>query len=153
VTNPNIIHFNIEKDYRDLVSQVRLKSIANTIINYFDLLNIELTISIVGEKKIHELNNDFRFIDSETDVLSFSADELNPETGSKYIGDIIISYPIAEKQSSSSHYLVSDELDLLTIHGLLHLIGYDHERKEEKKQMFAVQSKLVQLIKASTKKN
>jgi probable rRNA maturation factor len=153
VTNPNSIHFNIEKDYRNLVSQVRLKSIANTIINYFDLFNIELTISIVGEKKIRELNNDFRFLDSETDVLSFSADELNPETGNKYLGDIIISYPNAEKQSSLFHHLVGEEIVLLTIHGLLHLLGYDHEIKEEKKQMFAVQSKLVQLIKESTKKN
>lgn len=149
----NIIHINIEKDYRNLVDQARLKFIANTVLIYFGKNDFEFTISIVGEKKIRELNINFRSIDSITDVLSFSANEMNPETRKKYIGDVIISYPIAEKQSLSLHHQISDELGLLTIHGVLHLLGYDHESKEKEKKMFAVQSKFIQLIKEPIKKN
>ena len=149
----NIIHINIEKDYRNLVNQAQLKFTANTVLNYLAKNNFELTVSIVDEKKIRELNSNFRSIDLETDVLSFSANEINPETGKRYVGDIIISYPIAEKQSLSLHHQISNELDLLTIHGVLHLLGYDHESKEEEKQMFAIQSKFVQLIKEPIKKN
>lgn len=149
----NIIHINIEKDYRNLVNQARLKFIANTVLNYFDKNDFECTISIVGEKKIRELNINFRSIDSKTDVLSFSANEMNPETRKNYIGDVIIAYPVAEKQSLSLHHQISDELDLLTIHGVLHLLGYDHESKEKEKKMFAVQSKFIQLIKEPIKKN
>jgi len=149
----NIIHINIEKDFRNLVNQARLKFIANMVLNLFDKNDFEFTISIVGENKIRELNNNFRSINSVTDVLSFSANEMNPENGKNIIGDVIISYPIAEKQSLSLHQQIKDEFDLLTIHGVLHLLGYDHESKKKEKQMFAIQSKLVQQIKEPIKKN
>ena len=71
---------------------------------------------------------------------------MNPETGKVYIGDIVISYPVAEKQSEELGHRVNEEIDLLTIHGVLHLLGYDHASKDEEKQMFSIQSKLIQFI-------
>ena len=116
--------------------------------NYFNKNNLELTISIVSEKKIRDLNQKFRSIDSVTDVLSFSANEINPETGNIYFGDVIISYPVVEKKSKSFNPRICEEMDLLTIHGILHLFGYDHGSKNEEKKMFAMQTKLMKLNKA-----
>ena len=143
----NIIHINIEKAFRNLVNQTLLKSTANTVLKLLNENDFEITISIVGDKKIRELNNEFRSINSETDVLSFSANEINPETAKKYIGDVIISYPVAEIQSKVLHNQIRDEINLLLVHGMLHLLGYDHGSDEEEKQMFAIQSKLTKLIK------
>jgi probable rRNA maturation factor len=142
----NTIHIIIEKEYRNLVDQTQLKVTAKSVLNYFNKKDFEFTISIVSDGKIRELNNNFRSGDSETDVLSFSADEINPETGKAYIGDVVISYPVAEKQSRELNHRISEELNLLTIHGVLHLLGYDHASKVEEKHMFAIQSKLIRLI-------
>ena len=149
----NIINIHIEKAYRNLVNQTRLKLAADTLLDYFHKNNVEITVSIIGEKKIRELNRNYRSINSETDVLSFASDEINPETNKKIIGDVIISYPVAEKQSRAVNNQIGDELELLTIHGVLHLLGYDHETKEGEKIMFAFQSHLVQCIADPLKKN
>lgn len=148
----NIIHINIEKDYRNRVNQHQLQFSANAVLDYSNENNIEFTISIVGEEKIRELNRNYRSIDSETDVLSFSADEINPETGKTIIGDVIISFPMAEKQSKALDQQICDELNLLTIHGVLHLLGYDHQTKEGEKHMFALQANLMQGIREALKK-
>ncbi len=142
----NIIYITIEKEYSNLVNQTQLKITAKSVLNYFKKKNFEFTVSIVSNKKIHELNNKFRLSDSETDVLSFSAEEMDPETGKVYIGDIVISYPAAKKQSEALNHRINEELDLLTIHGVLHLLGYDHASDDEEKHMFSIQSKLIHLI-------
>ena len=99
----------------------------------------ELTIVITGDVEVRELNHQYLGIDAPTDVLSFSAGEVDPETGQKYLGDIIISYPQAEKQALVAGHPVQDELQLLIVHGSLHLLGHDHAEPVEKTAMWAAQ--------------
>ena len=82
-------------------------------------------------------------LDEPTDVLSFSAREKDPDTGQLYLGDIIISYPRAEAQAAAGKHLVLAEVQLLTMHGLLHLLGYDHVEEEQKQAMWAIQSSIL----------
>jgi rRNA maturation RNase YbeY len=147
----NNIHIVVEKDFRNLIDQSLLKSTVKTILEYFNKKDLELTITIASEKTIRNLNKKYRSIDSVTDVLSFSANEINPETGNTYFGDVIISYPVVQKQSRSFGRRISEELSLLTTHGILHLLGYDHGSRKEEKKMVLLQSKLMQLNKAHKK--
>lgn len=101
--------------------------------------NSELTIVIDNDKEIQKLNYQFLGVDAPTDVLSFPSDETDPETQLQYLGDIIISYPRALAQAEAAGESVSDELQLLVVHGVLHLLGFDHAEPEEKAEMWAAQ--------------
>ena len=71
-------------------------------------------------------------IDGPTDVLSFPASEMDPETGVHYIGDILISIPRAQAQADAAGHPLEAEVQLLVVHGVLHLLGHDHAQAEEK---------------------
>jgi probable rRNA maturation factor len=100
----------------------------------------DLTIVLTDDEQLQDLNRDYRDIDAPTDVLSFPASESDPETGRRYIGDILISVQRAEEQASAAGHALESELQLLIVHGVLHLLGYDHGEAEEKVRMWAAQS-------------
>jgi probable rRNA maturation factor len=100
---------------------------------------IDVTLVITDDAQIRDLNRQFREIDSVTDVLSFPSDEIDLDTGKPYLGDILISYPQAFLQAMQIGHPVETELQLLTVHGMLHLLGYDHANEEEKAEMWALQ--------------
>jgi probable rRNA maturation factor len=99
----------------------------------------ELTIVVTNDEQIKVLNKQFRGIDTATDVLSFPADEVDPDDEKKYIGDIILSFPTAEKQSRGSGHILEDEIKLLVVHGVLHLMGFDHDSTTKKTEMWNAQ--------------
>lgn len=105
----------------------------------------DLSIVIEDDARLHELNKAFLDIDAPTDVLSFPSgeEEPDPETGNVYLGDIIISYPRALEQSQAAGHTVMDELRLLAIHGVLHLLGHDHAEPEEKSIMWSAQDEIL----------
>jgi probable rRNA maturation factor len=103
----------------------------------------DLTIVIGDDAQLHELNRQFLGIDAPTDVLSFPADGTDPDSGERYIGDIIISYPRAVAQAASGGHTVQDELQLLVVHGVLHLLGFDHAVPAEKKRMWEIQGQVL----------
>ena len=103
----------------------------------------DLTIVVTGDEEIRELNHQFLDNDAPTDVLSFPAGELDPETGHLYLGDIIISYPRTVDQAGLGQHPVEQELQLLVVHGVLHLLGYDHTGDEDKAKMWAVQAEIL----------
>ncbi|MFH2040741.1 MAG: rRNA maturation RNase YbeY [Chloroflexota bacterium] len=103
----------------------------------------EITLVISDDALIKDLNRQFRKMDSVTDVLSFPSNEIDLDTGKPYLGDIIISYPQALQQADQAGHPVETELQLLTIHGMLHLLGFDHANDEEKKEMWAIQAKIL----------
>ncbi len=91
----------------------------------------EVDVSIVGDESIREMNKEFRNIDAATDVLSFplGADGVydeNPETGAKMLGDIVISIDHALHQAELYGHGIEREVAFLTVHSMLHLLGYDH---------------------------
>lgn len=103
----------------------------------------ELTVVLSDDQQLLELNLQFMGINSTTDVLSFTADEIDPETDSVYLGDVIISYERAQAQASVAGHSLEDELQLLVVHGILHLLGYDHADTHDKAQMWAVQAEIL----------
>ncbi len=101
----------------------------------------DLTILLTGDEEIRALNRDFLSIDAPTDVLSFPADEVDPETGRRYLGDVIISLPRAAAQAAARGHALEAEVQLLVVHGVLHLLGHDHAEAEEKARMWEAQAK------------
>lgn len=106
-----------------------------------------LSIVIVDDAQIQALNRQYRDQDAPTDVLSFAAREggdfVVPEEAALYLGDVIISFPTAGAQAREGGHPVSDELALLTVHGCLHLLGYDHAEEADSARMWARQAELL----------
>jgi probable rRNA maturation factor len=93
------------------------------------LAEAELSILLTGDPEIHDLNLSYRGKDKPTDVLSFPQDaEDNVEGLPKILGDVVISLDTTERQAAEKGHSFDRELTVLLIHGILHLIGYDHER-------------------------
>ena len=93
----------------------------------------EISVTFVDNNRIHELNKEYRNKDSATDVLSFPLGEngeydTNPETGAKMLGDIVISVEHALSQANLYGHGIEREVAFLTVHSMLHLLGYDHEK-------------------------
>lgn len=105
--------------------------------------DVDLSILVDDDKRIKELNLQFLGIDSETDVLSFAANEIDPETGHRYLGDIIISFSRAEKQAQDAGHSTIREIQLLVVHGILHLLGYDHVDNKGKQKMWTIQEEIL----------
>jgi probable rRNA maturation factor len=101
-----------------------------------------LTLLLTDDAQIQQLNRDFRGEDKPTDVLSFPAGATLPGMGEAvaYLGDIAISAPYAQRQAQAAGHPLTAELQLLAIHGVLHLLGYDHGEPEEKADMWAAQT-------------
>jgi probable rRNA maturation factor len=105
-----------------------------------------LSIVLSSERHLQMLNRQHLGIDAPTDVLSFPAGETDPDTGDPYLGDILISYPRAQAQADAGGHSVREELQLLVVHGALHLLDYDHADEESKSRMWAVQGAVLNAI-------
>src|SRR5215216_1623241 len=103
----------------------------------------DLSIVLTEDARLQELNRDYLGIDAPTDVLSFPAAETDPETGSRYIGDILISVPRAQSQANAAGHTLESEVQLLVVHGVLHLLGHDHAQSEEKTRMWQAQAEIL----------
>ncbi len=102
-----------------------------------------LTIVLSDDAQLQELNRDYLGIDAPTDVLSFPLDEPDPETGSRYLGDIILSVERAAAQAAAIGHPLEAEMQLLVVHGILHLNGHDHAEAEEKARMWQAQAEIL----------
>jgi probable rRNA maturation factor len=103
----------------------------------------ELTLLLTDDKKLRQLNRDFRQVDTATDVLSFPDGTTSPDTAIPYLGDIAISVPYATRQAAQTGHDLVAELQLLAIHGTLHLLGHNHANHEEKAAMWATQQTIL----------
>ena len=106
----------------------------------------ELSIVLTDDARLQELNRDYLGIDAPTDVLSFPASETDPQTGARYIGDILISVPRAQSQADAAGHALESELQLLVVHGVLHLLGHDHADPKEKKRMWQAQAEILKSL-------
>lgn len=105
--------------------------------------NGDLTIVLTDDAQLHQLNHDYLGVDAPTDVLSFPAAETDPDTGTPYLGDILISIQRAESQAQSAGHPLEAELQLLVVHGVLHLLGHDHAEPEDKTRMWNAQGQVL----------
>ena len=122
-----------------------LKSVAESVLtDYYDEMP-DFTLTFVDPESIRELNQTYRDVDAVTDVLSFeSGGEYDPETGLAYLGDIVICLDQAQKQADKSGHSLEYEIGLLEIHGLLHLLGYDHADEKQRREMWSHQDKYLE---------
>jgi probable rRNA maturation factor len=109
-------------------------------------LDAELSIILTNDARLQELNLNYLEVDAPTDVLSFPASETDPETGARYIGDILISVPRARAQAEAAGHPLEAEVQLLVVHGLLHLLGHDHARAADKARMWKAQAEVLQRL-------
>lgn len=109
-------------------------------------IDSDVTIVLTDDKQLHDLNKEFLDVDSPTDVLSFPASETDPETGTVYLGDILISIPRASEQAQAAGHPIEAETQLLVVHGVLHLLGYDHASDEEKSLMWSKQAEVLERL-------
>ncbi|HOO68526.1 MAG TPA: rRNA maturation RNase YbeY, partial [Bacilli bacterium] len=107
--------------------------------------NIEIGIIFVDNKKIKELNKEYRNIDRETDVITFRLEDYEKVSYNNInvLGDIYISLDKAKSQSEEYGHSYLRELSFLVIHGFLHLLGYDHMNKEDEEKMFKLQEEIL----------
>ena len=108
----------------------------------------ELCLKAVDEATITELNSRWMDGDGPTDVLAFPMDELRPglvdeEPEEGVLGDLVLCPAVAARQAETAGHDLDAELDLLTVHGILHLLGYDHAEPEEHREMFGLQDELL----------
>ena len=106
----------------------------------------ETTIVLTDDAQLHSLNRQFLGIDAPTDVLSFPGGETDPDSQALYLGDVIISLSRAQAQAAAGGYALQDELQLLIVHGMLHLLGHDHAEEEEKAIMWAAQTEILESL-------
>jgi probable rRNA maturation factor len=139
-----MIYTQVDDSYAQFVDIAALEKAASAVLIHEETSDLAaLSIIIQGDEELRLLNLEFLGNDTPTDVLSFPADETDPDTGEHYLGDIIISFQQASRQSEQAGHPVIAELQLLVIHGTLHLLGYDHAEPEEKMDMWSAQSELI----------
>ena len=145
----NRTNFELTDEIKETLEKVCLKSLQYEEFNE----DCEISLSIVTNDEIHDINKQFRNIDSPTDVLSFpqltfeEGEEADVnENGEIVLGDIIISIDRAKEQAEEYGHSLKRELAFLSVHSMLHLMGYDHMVPEEEEDMFRRQKEI--LIKA-----
>lgn len=136
-----MIHFDARQNFSDTSLLQRAAHLALGAES-----DADLTIVLTDDAQLHELNREYLGVDAPTDVLSFPASESDPETGRPYLGDILISIPRAERQAQAAGHSLEDEVQLLVIHGTLHLLGHDHAEAGEKSRMWAAQAEVLERL-------
>lgn len=104
--------------------------------------NLEFNVIIINNEEIHKINKEYRGIDRPTDVISFALEDykdIKYENDYRVLGDIYISIDKVKEQAKEYGHSEKRELAFLAVHGLLHLLGYDHMEKEDEKVMFSKQ--------------
>jgi probable rRNA maturation factor len=138
-----MIHIESEFPFSE---ELLRRAVSAALLHQSETLDSELTIVLTGDTRLHELNRDYLDVDAPTDVLSFPASEMDPETGARYIGDILISMPRARAQADAAGYPLESEVQLLVVHGVLHLLGHDHAQAREKARMWQAQAEILERL-------
>ena len=129
-----------------------LKATLQTGARLLNLPNESVTVlTLTGDEHLREYNRRYRGLDEPTDVLAFAAQEKPsdqrfqaPPGTEHWLGDIVISLPRARRQAKEAGHPVDDEVRLLAVHGLLHLLGYDHAEVDEERTMTALTKRILE---------
>ena len=120
------------------LSKVPFVKALDQILNLLNLKGVSVSLLLCTDERIHELNKTYRGKDKPTDVLSFAQREGEfADPNDPLLGDVVISVDTAIRQASEYNHKLSAELELLLVHGVLHLLGYDHMEDEEAEEMEA----------------
>jgi len=153
-TQPKYIQIEDNLRLVDTMSTEDLYRLENISLQVFEYLGLdptsELSIVIATDEFVRELNAQHRKIDKTTDILSFPADPLPPEIEDQeapYLGDLVIAYHYSLGQAAAHQHRPQDEFTLLVVHGLLHLIGYNHDTPESQAKMWEQQAAILHQLK------
>lgn len=137
--NYSIVDNNLYQNY-DYLNEV-----INHTLEVMDAKESIFTIIFVTPEEIHELNKQYRGVDRVTDVISFALEDAHDVslTDVRVLGDIYICIDRMKEQALEYGHSETRELSFLTVHGLLHLLGYDHQTKEDEEVMFGIQRKIL----------
>lgn len=125
------------------VGKAELLKRINRMIDALQLENVEVSFLLTDDTRIHELNKVYRHKDQPTDVLAFALREGDfAELAGNALGDVIVSVPTAKKQAEERGRPLLDEVTMLTAHGLLHLLGWDHDTDAKERRMTAETERL-----------
>ena len=140
---------NEQADYR--VDEPALTRLARLVMDAEGVEESEISLLLVDRNVMTDLNERYMGEDRPTDVLAFPMDELDTarspdeqEPGPTLLGDVVLCPEYARRGARSAGHSLRDELELLTTHGVLHLLGYDHAEPEEEREMFALQASLLE---------
>lgn len=140
------VQVRVDEAFAASVSSEWLGSVAQATVEAEGVDTAMLTLVVTNDEAVRALNRDYLGIDAPTDVLSFggeSPDFVNPPGADAYLGDLVIAYPRAEAQALAAGHPIDAELALLVVHGVLHLLGYDHMRPQDKVAMWKRQSDIL----------
>ena len=133
-------------NYEEIYGNLLKKTLKHLSLNF----NPFISVTIVDNAYIHEINKTYRHIDRPTDVISFAFMDDEPKRDELFqsglmvvLGEIYISYEKAQEQATSYGHSLDRELKFLFVHGLLHLLGYDHMKKEDEEIMFRLQDEIL----------
>jgi probable rRNA maturation factor len=139
----------IDESYQQDLQGLDIQHAAEATLQEFLRKSCAICITITGDDQLRELNRDYLNNDQTTDVLSFgeiTPDFVSPTGDLAFLGDIVISYPQAQRQAEAGGHAVGQEVILLAVHGILHLLGHDHGDDEERHAMWQIQDRITQSL-------
>jgi len=143
----------VAKAIKTPISNVSIKKTIKKALKYLKVnRKVEISVAFVDSKTIKQLNRQYKKINRITDVLSFSLEinskfQIPDPKFQNYLGEIIICYPQAKKQAKEQKHSIKEEIKILLVHGLLHLLGYDHETEKEATIMEDLERKISEALK------
>lgn len=140
-----MIHLQIESRYKPHRFDPHLRKAASAALRQQGRQpkEVDLTLVLTGDARLRALNQQFRGVDAATDVLSFGDGGPDAESGRRYLGDVVISVPRARAQARAAGHSLVAELQLLAVHGTLHLLGHDHAKPAQRGAMWAAQDAIL----------
>jgi probable rRNA maturation factor len=142
------VDIRIAPRFRRQVDEEWLRRIAGRVLAAEKASPAEVSLVVTDDRTLHDLNLRYRGEDAPTDVLSFaltedSQDFVLPPDGVSCLGEVVISFPMARRHARESGQPIETDLAQLVVHGLLHLLGYDHEKEDEERAMRAREEALL----------
>ena len=139
------IQVTIDEPFAHVIEGGWLEETARRVLDAEGIGAAELGIVVTGDETVRRLNREYAGEDHTTDVLSFSLEEGEPFAAPdavRRLGEVVISYPTAERQAQAAARPPQDEVEHLLVHGILHLLGYDHAEPEDERMMRARENEL-----------
>lgn len=145
------VEVQVAQAFRGLVEPQALRRVAVVALGHQQVVGpSELTLVVAADEVLHELNLRHRGVDAPTDVLAFADETPGPFVNApdlpRYLGDVVVSFPRAQAQAAEAEHEVSVEMQLLVVHGVLHLLGYDDVAEERRARMWQVQAEILRLL-------
>lgn len=138
-----MVILQVDEAFQEITPRDQLIRAATVALEACGEAEAALSVVVTDEETIRDLNKQHRGKDIPTDVLSFPADYVDPDLDRKYIGDVLISFPTARAQTEDRDHGVGEELQLLVVHGVLHLLGYDHVDRNDRDKMEPLQRQVL----------